>query len=130
MKKQELKAIIKPLIKECLREVLVEEGLTRMLAESLAQPSAINQTKIVQRENLQPTPVQRNTLLEAQQNRKKLLDAVGSGGFDPFTGTEPLKEDKQIVSGDPGVDISKLLGENQQVWKQTLSALNGKKAKE
>lgn len=132
MKKTELKAIIKPLIKECLMEVLVEEGFTKMLGESLHKQ--------------QPIPVQAFNKPTAHaekpasllENKKKMLDAIGMGGFDPFVGTKPLTESTNNVPqvavtglspGDSGVDISNLLGENKTVWKQTLNALNGKKVK-
>lgn len=121
MKKEQLKQIIKPLIKECLKEVLIEEGFTKMLSESV-NTSAQVPTK----NNI--SPVQTKTNLN--ENRKKMLDQIAAGGFDPFAGSEPLKEDREVLSGDPGIDISGLLGENKTVWKQTLNALNGKKVKE
>ncbi len=124
MKKEQLKIIIKPLIKECLKEVLIEEGFTKMLSESV---QSIEQPIIHKFQKPQQQVVQKPNLSE---NRKKMLDAIGNEGFDPFAGSQPLKEDKEIASGDPGIDISKLLGENKQVWKQTLNALNGKKEKE
>lgn len=120
MKKEQLKQIIKPLIKECLKEVLIEEGFTKMLSETKEKVEVKHFTKPVQ---VQQKPV-------IQENRKKMLDQIAAGGFDPFAGSQPLKEDKEILSGDPGIDISGLLGENKQVWKQTLNALNGKKDKE
>lgn len=123
MKKEELKSIIKPLIKECLKEVLIEEGFTKMLSESVnisVQAPLKNNITSVQTAKSQ-------TIIEA---KKKMLDAIGTSGFDPFAGSQPLKEDKEILSGDPGIDISGLLGENKTVWKQTLNALNGKKVKE
>jgi hypothetical protein len=130
MKKQELKALIKPLIKECLKEVLIEEGFTKMLSESVNPPTQIkaynSNPPLKQKNNLQEVAHGRNQLLE---NKKKMLDAIGSTGFDPFAGSQPLKEDKEVIGSDPGVDISKLLGENKTVWKQTLNALNGKKDK-
>lgn len=120
MKKEELKQIIKPLIKECLKEVLVEEGFAKVLSE----------TKEIVEIKTFNKPIQEQKKQNLNENRKKMLDQIAMGGFDPFSGSEPLKEDKEVVSGDPGVDISKLLGENKAVWKTTLNALNGKKVKE
>lgn len=127
MKKEQLKLIIKPLIKECLKEVLIEEGFTKMLSESV-ETSVQAPTK----NNIQPVKQNSATsaLRELQENRKKMLNEIASSGFDPFGGTQPLKEDKEVLSGDPGIDISKLVGENKQVWKQTLNAISGKKDKE
>lgn len=117
MKVSELKQIIKPLIKECLKEVLVEEGFAKMLQES---KEVVPQQKPVQRQ----IPQQAKTNL--QEAKKKLLDSIGNTGFDAFAGTQPLQEDKQIIGSDPGVDISSLMG-NKQIWKQTLDGMNGKK---
>lgn len=124
MKKEQLKLIIKPLIKECLKEVLIEEGFTKMLSESVEAS-----IQVPTKNNIQPVK-QNSALRELQENRKKMLNEIASSGFDPFGGTQPLKEDKEVLSGDPGIDISKLVGENKQVWKQTLNAISGKKDKE
>jgi hypothetical protein len=132
MKKEELKQIIKPLIKECLKEVLIEEGFSKMLSESArssAQVPTINNIQSTKsKNNLQEISLNKQNQL--QENKKKMLDSIGTAGFDPFAGSQPLKEDKEVIASDPGIDISKLLGENKQVWKQTLNALNGKKEKE
>ena len=122
MKKEELKHIIKPLIKECLKEVLIEEGFAKMLSET-KQSLPVQEIKksVQQNVNVKPTG-----LLEA---KKKMLVAFGNSCFDAFADTQPLQEDKEIIGNDPGIDISRLL-ENKQVWKQTLNAMNGKKVKE
>ena len=125
MKKEQLKLFIKPLIKECLKEVLIEEGFTKMLSESVTQK--IEQPAIQKYQKPQQQMPQKTNLSE---NRKKILDSIGNNGFDPFAGSQPLREDKELINSDPGVDISGLIGENKQVWKQTLNALNGKKDKE
>jgi hypothetical protein len=133
MNKDELKQIIKPLIKQCIREVLMEDGLRNILSEAQSlSPHAQKQT-------LAPKP-QKPALTE---NRKKLLDEIGKSGymngkFDPFANTAPLTEAqannkgpstgplKDIDPSDPGVDISNLMGgSNKKIWK----ALVGGKAK-
>lgn len=126
MKINELKQIIKPLIKECLKEVLIEEGFTKMLSEAIQRPSVVEQIKTVEKQRVAETSVQKKNLQEIQQAKKKLLDSIGNTGFDPFNGTEPLKEDKEVKGADPGIDISSLMG-NKQIWKQTLDGMNGKK---
>jgi len=129
MKKEQLKQIIKPLIKECLMEVLVEEGFTKMLSESIKQPTIVQQTRTIEKDINQQSVTQKKSITELQEAKKKMLDAIGNSGFDVFAGTQPLKEDQEIVNSDPGIDISRLL-ENKQVWKQTENAMNGKKVKE
>jgi hypothetical protein len=128
MKVNELKQIIKPLIKECLKEVLVEEGFTKMLSEATKPEPVIQQIKKAEKDNLQEVAAQKAALREMQENKKRMLDAIGRNGFDAFAGTQPLQEDVQVKSADPGIDISGLMG-NKQVWKQTLDAMNGKKDK-
>lgn len=128
MKKSDLKILIKPIIKECLKEVLVEEGFAKVLSETKEKIDVKQVTK----------PVQQPQKPNLNENRKKMLDAIAMGGFDPFVGTQPLKENQAVdsvtvnpgvQSGDPGVDIRGLL-QNKNIWKQTLNAMNGKKDKE
>lgn len=128
MKVEQLKQIIKPLIKECLKEVLIEEGFTKMLSETARQPSAVEQIKVVERTVKQEAASQKKNIQELQEAKKKMLDAIGQGGFDAFAGTQPLKEDVEVKASNPGIDISGLMG-NKGVWKQTLDAMNGKKSK-
>ena len=122
MKAHELKQIIKPLIKECLKEVLIEEGFTKMLSESLRQPTAVEQIKTETTRAKQDIQAQKAALMEA---KKKILDNIGRNGFDAFAGTQPLRESEE-VNANPGIDISSLMG-NKEVWKQTLDAMNKKK---
>lgn len=122
MKKEQLKQIIKPLIKECLKEVLIEEGFAKVLSETKENVELKQESKTLPIVSKQEKSA---ALLEA---KKKMLDAIGNTGFDVFAGTQPLKEDSDIVNGDPGIDISRLL-ENKAVWKTTLNAMNGKKVK-
>jgi len=133
MKKNELKALMKPLIKECLKEVLIEEGFAKVLSETVQK----EQEPIVHKfEKIQQQPVAKPNLSE---NRKKMLDAIGMNGFDPFAGTKPISNTQEyapdlsvtaIPPGDKGIDISNLLKENKNVWKQQLNAMSGKKVKE
>jgi hypothetical protein len=110
MKKTELKNIIKPLIKECLNEILVEEGLKKIVQEGASEPvrEKINEAK----EKL-------------KEFKKQMMDEIGGSGFDPFGGTAPISDKES--SGDSGVDISSLLNANGSAWRSTLNAISGKK---
>jgi len=133
MKKEELKKLIKPLIKECLKEVLIEEGFTKMLSESVKLTEQVEQPKIVQQLNNEAVQQKKQNLVEA---RKKMLDEIGMGGFDAFAGTAPLTEGgnpntpaiavTSFNPSDSGVDISRLMSGK---MKATFNALNGKKVK-
>lgn len=133
MKKEQLKLIIKPLIKECLKEVLIEEGFAKMLSETRQDIQEHKQPKIVQELKKESNTLTKQSLSEA---RKKMLDEIGMGGFDAFAGTVPLTEGGNptmpavavtaFKPSDPGVDISGLMSGKLQA---TFNALSGKKVK-
>ena len=133
MDKKELKSLIKPIIKECIREVLMEEGLRKVVSESV-EPV----TKAVQQVTAKPAqPQPENKKL--QEHKKKLMDEIGkkgyaAAGFDPFSGTKPLTEGQASGAGaysplanidpdDKGIDISGIIGNSAAVFK----AINGGK---
>ena len=139
MNKAQLKKLIKPFVKECIQEVLIEEGL---LTEVVAQvASGMSRQPIVENkpkkrndklfnEDLQMQRKSREANKKLQEHRKKLLDSIGGdayNGVDLFEGTEPLKQSgapgqahKQSVLGDDptdaGVDISSIMGNASKIW--------------
>ena len=140
MKKNELKKLIKPVVKECIHEVLLESGLLTNIVSEVAQ--GINQNVIVEteqkqsdtlfNENMQIKKQVQKTNEQLKQHRKKLMDSIGSeayNGINLFEGTEPLSNREATSSGpkpgtvdlgdpnDSGVDISSLIGGASQVWK-------------
>jgi hypothetical protein len=140
MKKTQLKQLIKPLVKECIHEVLLEEGL---LTEVVAQVAAgMPKQQLVE---AAPAPRQTEDMFlkqraqkatqakaKLQEHRKKMMDAIGNeafNGVDLFEGTEPLRQSgnvneahrPNVLGDDPtdaGVDISSILGGSSQIWKQ------------
>ena len=139
MNKAQLKKLIKPVVKECIQEVLIEEGL---LTEVVSQVAAgMKQQPIVENtqkknddnlfnEDLQMKRKTQEVNQKLQEHRKKLLDSIGEGaynGVDLFEGTEPLRESgtpgashkPNVLGDDPsdaGVDISSLMGGASKVW--------------
>ena len=132
MKKSELRQVLKPLIKECIKEVIFEEGILSNIVSEVAQ--GLGGQPIVETTQQPPTP-QRNYEKEnrianqkLQETRKRMLDAVGKdayNGVDLFAGTTPSSapaETNQCVplSGvdprDSGVDISQLFGGVNKNW--------------
>lgn len=124
MNKNELKKILKPMIKECIKEVIFEEGtLSTIISEVLkgtsgqrivteaATPAPNNDAEIAERK--------RKQLLE---RKRQVLDSIGKdayNGVDLFEGTTPLPASRGSSSGpagsgaldgvapnDPGVDLS------------------------
>ena len=120
MNKSQLKKLIKPVVKECIQEVLIEEGL---LTEVVSQVTAgLAKQPIVEtrepntkmglgkrtnipndnlfNEDLQMQRKSRETNKKLQEHRRKLLDSIGNdayNGVDLFEGTEPMRQ-----SGTPG----------------------------
>ena len=135
MKKSELKNIIK----ECVKEVLFEEGvLSNLVAEVAFGITKAQQTLVesapatqissekIEEARMQAEEDKRRKLLET---KRKMLNAMGSSKLaNVFEGTEPLKQGGQPgkVSahgpmsgrdpGDAGVDISGLFGLAGQRW--------------
>tara|TARA_A100001015_G_C14868709_1_gene663432 strand:- start:347 stop:778 length:432 start_codon:yes stop_codon:yes gene_type:complete len=139
MNKSQLKKLIKPVVKECIQEVLIEEGLLTEIVNQVA--SGMSQQPIVENtskkrndklfnEDLQMQRKSREANKKLQEHRKKLLDSIGHdayNGVDLFEGTEPLSNSSTsgAASGsdvlgdnpnDAGVDISSLLGQASKVW--------------
>ena len=139
MKKSELKSIIK----ECVKEVLFEEGVLSNLVAEVAfgitkaqqtivesSPTAQFNAEKLQEAREQEQESKRKKLLET---KRKMLDAMGSSKLaNVFEGTEPLKQagtpGQTAVHGplsgrdpgDAGVDISGLFGLAGQKWQQHL----------
>ena len=139
MNKTQLKKLIKPVVKECIQEVLIEEGL---LTEVVAQvASGMSRQSIVENkpkkrndklfnEDLQMQRKSREANKKLQEHRKKLLDSIGGdayNGVDLFEGTEPLRNTgtpgeshrQNVLGDDPhdaGVDISSIMGHAGKIW--------------
>jgi hypothetical protein len=108
VKKNELKKLIKPVVKECIHEVLLESGLLTNIVSEVAQ--GMSQNVIV-------------------ENKQKQSDALFNENVNLFENTEPLTNRVATSSGpkpgavdlgdpdDAGVDISSLIGGASQVWK-------------
>ena len=126
MDKKELTKILKPLIKECVKEVIMEEPgvLAHVIKESV---QGVSVSTITESRNEEPI---RKFMKKAQasrpkkdlqETRKRLLDSIGGAsnfnGVNIFEGTDPLPSapttDQQKYGalkdqdpGDAGVDLS------------------------
>ena len=139
MNKVQLKKLIKPVVKECIQEVLIEEGLLTEVVSQVAagmkqQPIVENRQKKnndnLFNEDLQIQRKSREANKKLQEHRKKLLDSIGKDAFngvDLFEGTEPMRESgtpgsshrPNVLGDDPsdeGVDISSLMGNAGKIW--------------
>jgi hypothetical protein len=135
MKKADLKKVLKPIVKECIQEALLEEGLlSNVIAEVVKGLNVQPLVEQVQPEQPQAQVTEQKIIDEETQKRKQkinetrkqMLDAIGKdsyNGIDLFEGTDPMRESNNphspLANTDPsdaGIDISNLLG-NKKVWK-------------
>ncbi len=129
MNKEQLKKTLRPMIKECIKEVIFEEGILSSIISEVVKGTS---QPLV--ESRQPTYQQPQVDYEAKQRaekerRRKMLDSIGRdayNGVDLFEGTQPLKESRStaphgskaldgIAPNDPGVNLS-ALGVNTAIW--------------
>ena len=124
MNKKELKKMLRPLIKECIKEVIFEEGaLSTIISEVMkgtsGQRVVSEATQAVHTDNTEMIERKQRQLRE---QKKKMLDSIGKdayNGVDLFEGTTPLPASRGTASSpagsgaldgvapsDPGVDLS------------------------
>ena len=145
MNKKELKKLIKPIVKECINEVLLQEGV---LSSIISEVMIGTQGAVLQEQpkRKQKTPTRRlesddeamRRLQErksrSQDSKRKLLEAIGTdayGGVDLFEGTQALSsggnpdagaQPQGALSGyapdDAGVNIDGLLNIAGGAWKK------------
>lgn len=128
MKKTELKEIIKPLVKECIQEVLIEEGLlsnvVSEVVKGLGTQSIVEQAPVTR-----PTPQPKTNNNALKEQRAALMSAINKdayNGVDLFEGTDAMSSYEATTQpagaidlgnpSDPGVDISSLMGPSTQIW--------------
>lgn len=140
MKKEQLQKILKPLIKECIKEVIFEEGVLSNIIKEVAVGIGSQQTIVESvQEPSQDFSRQRIELQEearaAMQEKKRRLEESMGGGFSGiFDSTEPLSSGGSVqkegsaqsplsayAPNDAGVDINGLMniagGHN---WKKMI----------
>lgn len=125
MKKTDLKKLIKPLVKECIHEVLLEEGLLSNVVAEVTK--GLNSAPVITEQVKKPVRTEPPKKRDFSENRKKLMDAIGGdayNGVDLFEGTTPAPAQQEqragsVDMGDPedaGVDISSILGQSSKIW--------------
>jgi hypothetical protein len=125
VKKSDLKELIKPLVKECIHEVLLEEGLLSNVVSEVAK--GLGSTPVIKEHSRAPVERQAPTPRDYSGNKKKLMDAIGNdayNGVDLFEGTTPASAQQEQAAGsvdmgdpnDAGVDIGSILGQSSRIW--------------
>ena len=131
MNKDQLKKTLRPMIKECIKEVIFEEGILSSIISEVVKGTA---QPLV--ESRQPTYQQPQIDYEARERaakerRKQMLDSIGRdsyNGVDLFEGTQPLQERRSttpsphgskpldgVAPNDPGVNLAGL-GVDPRLW--------------
>ena len=146
MNKKELKKVLKPMIKECIHEILLGEGILSGIISEVAKGLGTNLNEAME---AKPRPASQKSVNETFRSRmrqessqkrnnaskRKLMESIGRdayGGVDLFEGTEPLRsggspdqsQQQGALSGvdprDPGVDISGLLSVSNRDWSKLI----------
>ena len=139
MKKSQLKRVIKPIVEECINEVLLEKGLlSSIISEVVKGIQPLQQSPMQQRPVMQENKLMQQQRQELQEQKyemmkaqkRKLLDATGFG-VDVFSGTEPIEEAADPSNGqagalsgvspsDPGVDIAGIMAVAKRDWSKMI----------
>ena len=131
MNKKELKEVLKPLIKQCIKEVIFEEGvLSSIISECVA---GVSGQPIVEKKIKKKKPVDNRQDINEQLERtkKKMLKAMASdsyNGVNVFEGTTPAPGPSSpganplggYAPGDSGVDISGILNIAGRNWSKMV----------
>jgi len=126
MKSDKLRKVLKPLIKECIKEIIFEEGvLSSIIREAQGSPAK----EVIKEEKKKNTfskfmkedKQESKQMVEARDKMRKAIAGKIGADFDPFEGTKPLSESQAsgnpsqspmsgIDSNDKGVDLSNIPG--------------------
>ena len=142
MNKTDLKKVLKPLVKECIKEVLLEGGILSNIVAEVARGMNQGNTLVESRARkpqddqfAQELAIQEKREImekERQERIKKLNESAGAkfGGVNIFEGTTPVKADTGastapgaltgVSPDDSGVDISGLAALAGGAWKKTM----------
>tara|TARA_R110000851_G_scaffold86208_2_gene187233 strand:+ start:1619 stop:2035 length:417 start_codon:yes stop_codon:yes gene_type:complete len=136
MNRNELKQMLKPLIKECIKEVIFEDGTLSSIVSEVAR--GMGQQTIVETKQIFPikqkpqyeTDEQAKIRLDEKKN--KMMEAVGAeayNGINLFEGTTPTPAQttdsgqgplSDVDPKDAGVDISKVMGKSSAIWSKMV----------
>jgi hypothetical protein len=136
MKRSELKKILKPLVHECIKESLMEDGLiSGIIAEvvkGMRTPEPLVETAPPKadpiKERMRRNAFDTEQSSKLQEHKKKLRAAIGGAynGVDLFEGTTPApaqgspQQQANPMAGhapnDAGVDITNLFGSVGRHW--------------
>jgi len=124
MKASEFKKILKPLIMQSVKEVLLQEGVLSNIVSEVARglEGSINEQKLPRAK--EETRLQEEKLEKQKQQRIKKLNESNKFG-DVFSGTREIVEDSQgplagTAPSDSGVDIEAIERLSNGKWKALM----------
>jgi len=131
MNKDQLKKTLRPMIKECIKEVIFEEGILSSIISEVVKGTGAPLVESRQPTYQQPQIDYEARERAAKEKRRKMLDSIGRdsyNGVDLFEGTQPLQERRSsstspqgskpldgVAPNDPGVNLSSL-GVDTRLW--------------
>jgi len=128
MKIREFKKILKPIVEQAVKEVLLEQGILSSVVTEVVKGIQSGTETI----NASPRP-SKNLKEEKELQEKYELDRQAriqrlneSAGFDVFEGTKKAPSEPQgsplsgVSAGDEGVDISGILNLASNKWKKLI----------
>ena len=129
MNKNELKKVLKPLIKECIKEVMFEDGTLSSIIAEVMRGTQQAQPIVEQKQHQQPQSrleTDEEAKARLASKRKTLMDSIGGSaynGVNLFEGTTPAPAQSNtqgplagVAANDPGVDISALMNKTSAIW--------------
>jgi len=144
MKKTELKKILKPLVTECIKEVMFEDGIlsgiitevARGMAATTPAPEQAPPTIDPVAERMQRNAFNNASSQRLSEQKNKLMAAIGKdayNGVDLFEGTTPAPAQASATQqaspmahqppGDAGIDISNLFGSVAPQWDAHMTTI-------
>ena len=128
MNKTELKKILKPLIKQCIKEVIFEDGTLSNIVSEVTRglsTQVMTETQPIKQKSMKLES--ENDAALRLERKKRMLDSIGKdayNGVDLFEGTTPAPPQREQGQGalsgvdprDPGIDITKFASSG--MWKK------------
>ena len=133
MNKNELKKMLKPLIKECIKEVMFEDGTLSTIISEVMKGTSTSRPIVENRQPAKQQPRLENdneAKARIQAKQKKLMEAMGVdayNGVNLFEGTSPTTSPSTVqgqgalqgvAANDPGIDITKLMNKTTAIWQK------------
>ena len=126
MKTNEFKKILKPLIKQAVKEVILEEGILSNIVAEVAQGLHGNLVVEAKTEKAEPD-YKKDKEAELERTRQERIKKLNESSkiATAFTGTQELKDVDQgplsgVHPGDSGVDITAIQKIANGKWKQLI----------